>query len=318
MVWLITCSSRLSNSLNKASDAPASLCGRKVFRRPGTGLTKGLGALLASSLSTASVFPEVLAYGRRGFLGSAGMSPGCWPAVPLGIAIDCRPLPRLCRVTVRTRQQEGGLMKRMVVIACSAVIFCCAVLDTVRGDMVVRYEDTENGLVFSWSGSLPFNATGYWGSTVDAGLYNGGGTWLQQMYAYNGFYKGESTNFSRTPGSISDYLFSETVSDYTGAVTPGSDTFGVGFQSASPGNIYVFLPRDYQADSQISGSVVFSGQTIASAGISDVTFGLLGLGGNVTFQAVPEPTAIHLALLGTLVAGSFVISSRVRRTPLRD
>jgi len=77
----------------------------------------------------------------------------------------------------------------------------------------------------------------------------------------------------------------------------------------------IFLPANYVSGTNIAGTMTIPSQSISSTGLSPASFAIGdgGSAGAITFQAVPEPTALALAA----TAAAAVIGSRqIRRRSL--
>jgi len=192
------------------------------------------------------------------------------------------------------------------------------VAPSAHGDILVGYQDVGSDLRFDWSGSLNLAGPGSFGSTlarIGAGASIPSSAY-QYFYGFSGSYGQSLTNsFTRTPGPNTEWIFgnaADFVSSTTGSSITG-DTFGMSFLTSND-TVTIFLPANYVAGTNISGTMTIPNQSVSSTGLSDASFTLGGGGGVITFQAVPEPTA--LALCGVAVAGlGFVGGSRCGRRP---
>jgi hypothetical protein len=115
----------------------------------------------------------------------------------------------------------------------------------------------------------------------------------------------------RTPGGTG--LFAITNFGAKSGTRTG-DTFGLSFPTTQAGDTSVFLPSDYTANAPISGTLTIPNFSVAAAGLSDVSFAL-GAGGNVSFQAVPEPSSVMLACGGLLGAAGMLLQRRRSASP---
>jgi hypothetical protein len=181
------------------------------------------------------------------------------------------------------------------------------VAPSARGDIIVSYQDVGTDLQFSWSGSLPFAATGTLVTNVNNAQIGSQATGTtQSLYAFNGNYRSQNMNSTRTPISgtgIFANLFSTKFGTRTG------DTFGLSFPTSQAGNTSVFLPGDYTANDPISGTLTIPNFSVDDAGLSDWSFAL-GAGGNVIFEAVPEPGTLWL---GTAAVATLSLAGVRRR-----
>lgn len=189
-----------------------------------------------------------------------------------------------------------------------------------HGDIIVTYQDVNDDLKFSWSGSLNLNGGGSTPGTlgkIATGASSSSST-HQYFYGFTGsysFFQGNS--FTRDPAPNNDWIFgNEADFVFTAAGNPTGDSFGISFLKSND-TATIFLPASYVSGTNISGSMTFAQQSVSALGLFPVSFTLGGSDGKITFQApqvqgsaVPEPTT--LALCSVAAAGLGMAGKRRR------
>lgn len=187
-----------------------------------------------------------------------------------------------------------------IALLSSMILFCT----TAQSTIIVSYYQDGADLKFDWSGS--WNVGGI-GSTIYeiVKIENNTGINRDAFYGFVGGYSRIASAIS-APSDLFDNIFAVSFGSRTG--TASGDTFA--FEYDHFNGLYLYAPRDYEANQIISGSMTINSTTIAEVGLVSTNFDF-GQYGEVRFQnalisnnpgpaAVPEPQILSLFALGLL------------------
>jgi hypothetical protein len=257
-----------------------------------------------------------------GFAGRVAELSGIKEANAAGLAIVWRRFAgsaiNACRTDCKRRMLVSSFPTRFATAFVVAVATLAGfVAPSARGDIIVSYQDVGSDLQFSWSGSLDLSGGGSFSSTlalIAAGASSGTST-HQYIYGFSGSYSTHIGNsFTRSPAPNTEWLFgnaADFISSTTGASILG-DTFGMSFLTSN-NTATIFLPANYVSGTAISGSMTIPNQSVSSTGLSPASFTLGGGDGVISFQAVPEPSALALCVVAAAGLGFAGVRRRSRR-----
>ena len=165
-----------------------------------------------------------------------------------------------------------------------------------RSAVVVDYSDTSDGLLVTWSGSINTSALTVDSANVNLSTYNRLLSSQLIIATEAGTAMTSWKNMSMLGGTVS---LSGGI--YNPVISMGSTPFA--YQT----NPLIWLPSDYISGSEIWGSCLFEGESIASVSPNENFSMSWGSGENadsltVTLNAVPEPSSILLIGLGAFIA----------------
>jgi len=207
--------------------------------------------------------------------------------------------------TMVRRQKYGATVQR----GCMMMIFMGApflLTQNCQASIVVTATETGEDVVFTGSGTLDLSALSWTGNGFSTGSniqanpseFALGTTETREVQ----FYEGSSIARPASLGVLSSLAFADSGS---------GDRFGPAAGFFAPHDPFLIVPVDYISGGSLSGSMTFSGATLASLGINPGTYvWSWGAGSNAdsfTLQAVPEPST-------TLFAGLAVAVFGMRRT----
>ena len=181
-----------------------------------------------------------------------------------------------------------------------ALITFVLLAEKTNADVLLTYEDTDNGLLVSWSGSLNLTNLTYVNSFSSA-LHNIGDFGSSETIR-----SWDSSDWYRDT-TLGGQDFVTTTSVYTSGGVLTGDSFGI-YTSSSYFEVYV--PSGYSSGDSISGSSLWNDLNAESIGFIDQTISW-GAGENkdsITIAAVPEPGTI--GLLGIFASGLLFIRRR--------
>ena len=205
-------------------------------------------------------------------------------------------------------------MKKFSAASLFLLLTACLTGNAFAG-VVFTVDGTGPDLVITSSGSL--NLTGF--SQTQAGsVWNSGLTYLRPRNVMTGTTNFDGYNSSPTffteGGALTTQVFPSGPA-FLAATSASGDYVAFQLGGANP---LLYFPAGYTSNSPVNGSATYSGQTLASVGMTPSTLWKWYLGANgddsqsITVVGVPEPSTYVIAFAG--VASASVLYGRRKKS----
>lgn len=202
-------------------------------------------------------------------------------------------------------------MKKLGAASLFLLLTACLTGNAFAG-IVFTVDGTGPDLVITSSGSLSLSG---FSQTQAGSVWNSGLTYLRPRNVMTGSTSFDGYNSSATfftEGGASTTQVFPSGPGYLAATTASGDYVAFQLGGALP---LIYVPAGYTSNTPVSGSATYSGQTLASVGMTPSTVfkWYLGADGDdsqsITVVGVPEPAAYVIAFAG-IAAGSVLYGRR--------
>ncbi|GEM_PF-4906898 len=216
--------------------------------------------------------------------------------------------------TISRRQRKAFSCSHSLAMVAVAAVSVCLWLQAkpATASIVYTVQNSGTNLQWSWAGS--------WDVTAYGAISQETTTTDEVSYASSSFLdirtQGVVSNAPSYPLTISTSWNSPFILNFvfTGGSFIGGDSFHLYYYPPSS-SLRVTLPRFYTSGSFVSGTAVFSGQSVASMFGTNLNSGPVTVfndlqGNTLSFQAVPEPAMWSMIASGAISLGALSLRKR--------